>query len=333
MYNEITNGLNPQLGGLRKIKLRKKHKGMKRMNTISGYQVIDHKISELPLANRVYNTTIIEKKGLRFAATVLVNFEVGKGIDPFLEAQKRAINAALAESEKSDFQIFGRSFGGGGGFKSNGGGKPKKDPNAIASPGFIGSFFGKGIKDFGYKRFELQALISQLTGQEYVKDCENSLTNGQVETLMGQIERGERAGANVSKVSEATSKQGAQRPAAAQDGQNVDGKSDAQANFFAYLFKKMRFVDQADRDEYYAFYLQGRTKPESKADFAHLIKYFKVDIVKMGLARMGISEPSKQVAWVNEFLNKRYKMIEDVENTSYSEIRSLIQGLESQAAA
>lgn len=313
---------------------------------ISGFQVIDHKISELPQAGKVYNTSIIEVKGCRFAATVSVNLNQAEGYDPFLEAQNRAIEAALARSQKSDFQLYGRqAYGGGGGF-SKGSGKGK-DPQAVAAPGYIGSLFSKGLKEFGYKRFELQNLIEAVLQKPYEKDIENTLTNGQVAKILQQIERGERApksgssnqgGASASGQSERTQsgyKPQGSKPAqsnTAQQAPNPNAPTDAQIKFFTQLYKKMGFKSQAQRDEYYAAYLQGKTRPETKEDYSHLIRWFKVDTVKLALGKIGVHDPADQLAWVNEYLNKSFKRIEDCEGLTGAELKSVYDGLDSQAA-
>lgn len=304
--------------------------------SIKGFQVIDHKISELPLAGKVYCTSIIETQGCRFAATVSVNMVQPEGFDPFIEAQKRAIEAALAMSQKSDFQLYGRASGG---FSKGGPGKGK-DPNATAAPGYVGSIFSKGLKEFGYKRPELQALIAQVTRKPYEKDAENALTNGQVATIIAMIEKGEKArdmGASAPQQSIQTSKQsqyvakGPQNTAAT--AQNPHGASDAQMKLFTALFKKMGFKNEYDRTDYYAAYLQGKTKPETKEDFTHLIRWFKVDTVKIRLGRIGIHTNEDQAAWVSEYLGKSLKRIEDLESLTSSEIFNLLNALDSQIAA
>ena len=315
------------------------------MNMISGFQVIDHKISELPLAGKVYNTAIIEVKGCRFAATVSVNFNQANGHDPFVEAQNRAIEAALARSNRSDFQLFGRqSYGGGGGF-NKGGGKGK-DPQAVAAPGYIGSLFSKGLKEFGYKRFELQNLIEAVLQRPYEKDVENTLTNGQVAKILQQIERGERAqksgGSNQGGASASGQQERMQSGYKPQGGKpaqsntlpqpsNPNAPTDAQIKFFTQLYKKMGFKTEAQRDDYYAAYLQGKTRPETREDYSHLIRWFKVDTVKIALGKIGVHDPADQLAWVNEYLNKSFKRIEDCEALTGSELKSVYDGLASQA--
>lgn len=147
------------------------------MATISGYMVKDIKISELPLLPGSYMTVIIEVQGCTFAGSVEVYY-TGDG-DPFVDAQARAIKAALEESRKSDFKLFGRSAGGNWGGKGGGPGRPQ-DPNATASEKQMGRLFAIA-KSNGFDSASVRKAIK-------TEGWSEPLTVGQIDSLIKRIE-------------------------------------------------------------------------------------------------------------------------------------------------
>ena len=148
---------------------------------IPGFQVVDTKISELPTLKRAYITVIIEVKGCRFAGSVELSPGNESG-DPFANARSKAIKQALATSERSDLQLYGRSSGGGyrgSGFKKGGGGR--QNPDSPASPGQVKRLYAIA-KDCGVSADVVRKTLANRGLKE------DSLTVGQVNEFIGKMQ-------------------------------------------------------------------------------------------------------------------------------------------------